>query len=642
MEFVIGLILLLLLVGPILGIAAWVRVRNLQRETLPPNEIPKLIARIFALEQRLERLEQRSAAGAPAAVPEAPARSAPAPPAPPATPVQPPPTAAAPPPGPPGVPLPPRPSPSPSRSAPDLETLIAGRWLNRIGLLLVLIAVAYFLKLVIDNEWIGPTGQVAVGILAGAGLLGFSQGLLGRGYLYFSEGITALGSGVFYLSLWAGSNYYNLFSLDVAFFAMIAVTAATVAIAVGRDSQRIALLALVGGFLTPWLLSTGKDAQVVLFTYVAVLNAGLLAVAWKKAWRWLELPAFFFTQIYFWGWYDGFYHVSQPLVRTLAFASLFFAEFSALSVIRARRLGAVLGEQGFLVLCNGFFYLTVLLTLLYDPHRWMATFATLGLAAVHLAILRALPTDTQDEQRARITRLLFAGLALTFVTIAIPVRLEGKWITMAFAVEAAVLLWSGFRARAWQLRAAGLVLFGAVLLRLVTEPLAGGTFLLNERFATFAVTIACIAAALVLADRQREEVREQERAWFALLGVAINVVAVWALSLESYEYFRPYLGSEIPNVRLDARLAQQLALSLVWTLYATALIVLGVRRNQAGLRWQALGLFGLTLVKVFFFDLSFLSGVYRVVSSIVLGLMLVGVSFLYQRRLAVHKAEEEK
>lgn len=643
-EFVILLLVVLLLVGPIFGILAWVKLQRMRREMLPPDEVPRLLGRLYALEQRITRLER----GAPAAA--APSAEAAPPPAPepPAKPkeITPPPSASV---------APARPSPAPSTASPpilaqhapprggmDLETLIAGRWLNRIGLLLVLIAVAYFLKLVIDNEWIGPTGQVALGVLAGAGLLGFSHWLLGRGYLYFSEGITALGAGVLYLSLWAGSNYYNLFSLDVAFFAMIGVTAATVTIAVGRDSQRIALLGLIGGFLTPLLVSTGKDAQVVLFTYVAVLNAGLLALAWKKVWRWLELPAFFFTLAYFWGWYERFYHVSEPLLRTLAFATLFFAEFSALSVLRARRLGAVLGEQGFLVLFNGFSFLLVLMALLYDDYRWAATFGTLALAAVHLAMLRLLPAAAEDAQRAKVTRLLFAGLALTFVTIAIPVSLEGQWITLAFAVEGAVLIWSGFRAPAWQLRAAGFVLFGVVIWRLLTEPLAGGAFLFNQRFATFAVTVACLAAALSFARQHWEEIQEHEGRWFALLGVVLNVVAVWALSVEAYEYFRPHLGSELPAVRMDALLARQLALSLVWTAYATALMVLGVRRNLSALRWQALTLFGLTVIKVFFFDLSYLSGVYRVLSSIVLGLILLAVSFLYQRRMTAQTAEEPK
>src|SRR5262249_42043495 len=155
--------------------------------------------------------------------------------------------------------------------------------------------VAYFIEWSIDNNWIGPTGQVALGIVIGAALLVASQWLLRRGYAYFSEGVTGLGASVLYLALWAGGNYYHLFSLNVAFVGMVAVTTGVVAIALGRDSQRIASLALAGGFLTPVLASSGMNAQVALFTYLAVLDAGLLVVASKKSWRWLELPAFAFT-----------------------------------------------------------------------------------------------------------------------------------------------------------------------------------------------------------------------------------------------------------------------------------------------------------------------------------------------------------
>src|SRR4029079_14725477 len=162
---------------------------------------------------------------------------------------------------------------------------------------------------------------------------------------------------------------------------------------------------------------------------------GLLALAWRKTWRWLELPAFVFTLISFWAWYDQYYYVDEPLGRTIAFATLFFIEFSVLSIIRAQRTGAVLPEQVALVLLNGPFYLLALLRLVYEASRWGATFATLALAAAHLAIFRTIPESSDAAQRARVTRLLFAGLALTFVTLAIPIRLEGKWITLAFVIE---------------------------------------------------------------------------------------------------------------------------------------------------------------------------------------------------------------
>ena len=337
-----ALLFLALIIVPIIAISAFVRVRRLERDRPPAGADPALTSRVYGLEQqvaalaaRISKLTSAPPVAAPPPAPEAPPvrltgtvliPPTPAPTSPPAAPIPPPIQPAT------------RPPAAPPRKREDMETQIAGRWLNRIGILIVTIGVAFFLKYAIDNDWIGPTGQVALGILLGAVLVASSQWLLQRGYVYFSESMAGLGAAVLYLSLWAGSNYYHLFSLDMAFFAMIAVTGAMIAVAVGRNSQRIALLAMAGGFITPLLVSTGKDAQVVLFTYVAVLDASLLAVARMRDWRIIEGFAFLFTQAYFWGWYERFYS-SEKLLRTSAFATLFFGLFTALPMIRSRRTG---------------------------------------------------------------------------------------------------------------------------------------------------------------------------------------------------------------------------------------------------------------------------------------------------------------
>ena len=121
---------------------------------------------------------------------------------------------------------------------------------------------SYFLKYVIDNEWLGPRGQVVLGVLLGAGLVAWSALFVRRGLGYFGDGLAGLGAAVIYLSLWAGSSYYRFIPAEVGFAAMIVVTAAMLAIALGRNSQSVAVLAMIGGFLTPWLVGTGRDAQV--------------------------------------------------------------------------------------------------------------------------------------------------------------------------------------------------------------------------------------------------------------------------------------------------------------------------------------------------------------------------------------------
>src|SRR5436853_6760034 len=260
-----------------------------------------------------------------------------------------------------------------SHAAPvDLENRIAGNWFNRIGIVAILIAISSGLKWAFDNNVIGPSGRVAIGVLLGALMLPWSQWLLGKGYRYFSEGIVALGEATLFLSVWAGCQYYTLYSRDVGFVAMIAITAVMAAVAIGRDSQRIAVLSLLGGLLTPILASSGKDQQVVLFTYLILLGGGALVIASKKDWKSLAPIAFVGTQIYFWGWYSEFFHSTSPLERTVLFATLFYLLYSVLPIAKALR--GVSGELDVaMILLNSFAYSVALFILMWPNDKWPLT-----------------------------------------------------------------------------------------------------------------------------------------------------------------------------------------------------------------------------------------------------------------------------
>lgn len=647
MELLIGLLLLLLLVAPILAIAAFVRVQKLAALTKEQN-LPNLIGRIYAIEQRIATFEKRLAAvmAAPAVAPAAPQPS-------PEKPVAAPPAArpAATPPLSTPAPSPPMPvgiyaapplhvSEAKSASSLDLETLIAGRWLNRIGILALLFAVSFFLKYAFDNNWIGPSGRVAIGILLGAAMLPWSQWLLRRGYPYFSEGIAGLGEAVLFLSVWAGWRYYALFGQTTAFVAMIFITAVMAAVALGRDSQRIALLSLLGGFLTPQLVSTGKDQQIVLFTYIAILGAGLLVMAARREWRSLAPVSFVLTQVYFWGWYECFYTAAK-LDRTIFFASVFFLLYAALPVLRSARLGRLLELDIILLILNAGVYLVALYAMLWPQDRWTLTVFVLVLSAGHVVVANLAPAPVPSGARPAqgqppLVRLLFGGFALTFATLAIPIRLEGKWITLAFAIEGAILIWTGLRSSTWLLRLAGFSLFAVAAFRLLAFPILAPQAFFNARFAAYAVLVFCFGAALYAARERWSEIGENEQYAYGLLAVATNVFSLIALSLEVWDLFGPKAG----NYYANGALGQHLALSLLWTAYATFLILLGVARGSALLRWQALALFGLVVGKVFFFDLSYLERFYRILSFLILGLVLLVVSFLYQRKVAQERSRQ--
>ena len=653
------LIAFLVLIGvPVLSIVAYVRVSAVKRSV--EADAALLIRRIYALEQQMAQIEKGLAALATpgAATPQREASQPPAsavhpPPAPPpaAAPSQTerPPLAsahAAPPPWPTHQPTPIRDHPpalsQPAYSAPsaartddggNFEAVFAGRWLNYVGILALLFAVTFFLKYAFDNNWVGPRGRVGIGLLAGSALYPWSQHLLARGYKYFSEGIAGLGAAVLYLSLWAGWHFYQIFSQSEAFALMIVVTAVTLVVAVGRNSERIAFLALLGGLLTPMLVSTGENHEVSLFTYLAILGAGVLGIAWVRDWKSLPPVQFLATLVYFWGWYGDFYSADQ-LATTVYFATVFFILFAALPLVRSRRDGELSGLEAALVLVNSLAYLVALRVMFWPDNRWALTVAVLALAAVHLAAERMLPE--KPGAGLRLARILYAGLALTFVTLAIPIRLDGRWITLAWAVQGAVLIWSGLRARFAALRWAGLVLFAIVTGRLALISIPADTFLLNARFATFAISVACFVLSCYFAATSDEELDESESMNFMITAVVANILALAAFSMEIWDVFK-----RMPSLGIDRGHAQQLALSMLWLVWALGLLGIGLWKKSQTIRWQALVLLGVVIVKVFLFDLSFLEKFYRIVSFLLLGLALMLISFYYQRQLLGRKGEKK-
>ncbi len=651
------LIAALFVIGvPVLAIAAYVRVNTLKRGV--ETEAAQLIRRIYALEQRLTQIEKGLAAlPAPAAAtPHRETAESPAavahPPIPAATPISvPPPSQPARPsvvsaPGLPLHPVAPVRAQAPALSSPlssaaaarhddegNFEAMVAGRWLNYVGILALLFAVTFFLKYAFDNNWVGPRGRVGIGLLAGSILYPWSQHLLARGYKYFSEGIAGLGAAVLYLSLWAGWHYYHIFTQDIAFVAMIVVTAVTLVVAVGRDSERIAFLALVGGLITPILVSTGENHEVSLFTYLTILGAGVLAIAWVRDWKSLPPVQFLATLVYFWGWYSEFYRADE-LATTVLFATVFFVLFAALPVVRSWRDGELSELEVGIVLVNSLAYLAALRQMLWPDNRWALTVAVLVLAAAHLAAERMLPE--QRGTKVRVARILYAGLALTFVTLAIPIRLDGRWITIAWAVQGAVLIWSGLRVRFAAVRWAGLVLFAIVAGRLALIPIPADTFLLNARFATFAICVACMALSCYFAATSDEELSEQESMAFVITAIAANILAIAASSLEVWDVF-----GRMPSLGIDRGHAQELALSMLWLVWALGLLGAGLWKKSEAIRWQALVLLGVVIVKVFLFDLSFLEKFYRIVSFLLLGLALMLISFYYQRQLLGRKGERK-
>jgi uncharacterized membrane protein len=443
------------------------------------------------------------------------------------------------------------------------------------------------------------------------------------GYRYFADGIAGLGAAVLYLALYAAWNFYHLVPQPVAFSGMVLVTAWLTQWAWRRQSRGLILLAYLSGLLIPALLSTGTDQHLALFSFLAVLDAAFLVLSERLQWQAPQRLGWSATQIYFWSWYVRFYR--QALLGiTLSFGLIFFVLF--LAPIAWAVLGRLKPARRIpLAIANTVNVLVVLTALLWPDHRWPLTLLTLALAAGLGALVLKAPATVQSGER-----IALAGLALALATVAVPYRLDGNWIPVVWALEALALIACGLQGRLSGLRRAGLLVFAAAGFRLIffTAERPVHQLFLNRRFATFAIVVACMAAAQWLA--QRDGLPERERKEFAALEAALHVFALVALSLEVWDALHRAGARGV----VDIHLAPQLGLSLLWTVYASGLMLGGVRGQRRVLRWQALMLFALVTAKVFFYDLSFLSSGYRILSFLVLGALLLGVSFLYQRRFS--------
>ena len=180
------------------------------------------------------------------------------------------------------------------------------------------------MKYAFENDWIGPSVQVIIGIVAGIVVAGWSERFRRHGFAGFSYSLKAVGAGALYLSLWASFALYSLVPAAVAFCGMVVVTAAMAALAVWQSAEVLAGLALVGGFLTPVLVSTGGNQEVALLSYLLLLDAAALLLQRYRSWPRILFGSFIGTELIFVFWYVKFYSDDQFAV-TVSFLSAFFA-----------------------------------------------------------------------------------------------------------------------------------------------------------------------------------------------------------------------------------------------------------------------------------------------------------------------------
>jgi uncharacterized membrane protein len=324
---------------------------------------------------------------------------------------------------------------------PDLEKFIGENLANKIGIAILVLGIGFFVKFAIDQNWINEIGRVFIGILCGGILLGIAH-MLRKTFTAFSSVLVGGGIAVLYFTIAIAFHEYAIFSQTVAFLLMVVITGFTVVLSLGYNRVELAVFAILGGFGSPFMLTTGEGNYVVLFTYILILNAGMLVLAYYKKWKIVNIICYVFTVVIFGSWLSTrFIDSSVSMIwGSLMFATLFYLVFFAMNIINnIKERSKFEAIEITVLLSNTFFYYAAGMVILNNP----IGIDFRGLFTAALGIFNFIFAYALYKNRRADRNLVFLliGLVLTFISLAAPIQLDGNYITLFWAAEGVLLMW---------------------------------------------------------------------------------------------------------------------------------------------------------------------------------------------------------
>jgi len=317
-----------------------------------------------------------------------------------------------------------------------------GNTLVRAGVVILFFGVAFLLRYMAEHTRVPIelrlSGVAASGIVLL--VLGWRLRSTRAGYALALQGGAV---GILYLTVFAALRLYSLVPASIAFPLLVAIAGLSAALAVLQNSLSFALLALTGGFLAPVLASTGEGSHVVLFSYYAVLNAGILAIAWFKVWRPLNIVGFVFTFAIGTAWGVLRYR-PETFASTEPFLVLFFLFYLAIAILFTYRQPVNLTGyiDGTLIFGTPIVVFALQSLMLHERLMPLA-YSALAMSALYLAIAWTLKHRRSESQILLVES--FIAIGVVFLTLAIPLALDARWNAAAWALEGAALVWIGCR-----------------------------------------------------------------------------------------------------------------------------------------------------------------------------------------------------
>ena len=430
----------------------------------------------------------------------------------------------------------------------SVEYAVATNWLVRVGVLIVVVGMGFFLNYSSQRGWLGNTGKVSLALLIGSALIAGGIRLLGKRYHLLAQGLLGAGLATLYAGIFAAGNRYGLIGMGTSFALMTCVTVGAGFMSVRFGSMLVAILGIIGGYGTPVMLSTGSANFVGLYAYMLLLGLGVLGIAHRRNWHLLNALAFAAT----WGlvilslqrYFEParFWHVMPFLV---AFFVLFSTVIFIYQLLRGQKTTAL--ELIMLIVNAGVFF-GIGYLLIDDTYtrEWSAA-VSLGLTAFYTGHLYLFMSRKRKD---RALALSFISLAAFFLVITVPLLLSDQWLTLCWSVQALIMLWLAgkLNSRFLQYVAYGLfvIVFGRFFaldlyaqFRLPADAettLGSYLGLLLERLVSFGVPVASFACAMRLVQHptpsgstaldSSNDVKELVKDRWALVSVGAVVFAM--------------------------------------------------------------------------------------------------------------------
>lgn len=343
-----------------------------------------------------------------------------------------------------------------------------GNLIVRVGVIVLFFGVAFLLRYAAENSMLPIELRIAGVALGGIALLvtGWRLRLARQTYSLVMQGG---GVGILYLTLFASLRLYELLPAGLVFGLLLLMVVLSALLAIWQDARSLAILAVSGGFLAPVLTSTGEGSHIALFSFYAVLNAGIVFIAAFKQWRLLNLVGFVFTFVIASAWGVDRYHEADYLSCQI-FLIVFFLFYAIIGTLFARghtekNLGYVDGSLVFGLPLVAFSLQAALVKDMEYGLAWSA----FALGLFYLGLTRYLWQRMGDSMRLLLESYLAMGVL--FATLVIPFALDGEWIATAWALEGAAVVWVSIR----QQRQLG------TAFALVLQLIAGVAFLVEQR-----------------------------------------------------------------------------------------------------------------------------------------------------------------